>query len=114
MNPGLSVVVVWRYDPIGRVPEGYTTIPDGLQVTKAFLVECDRDGVTVTTLRDGRNRVMFPWPQIVRLSMSMDEEDLNDRCDECMHGEHESCTDIEDDSCCCPPGASRHYFQKSE
>lgn len=34
----------------------------------------------------------------------------NDRCDECMDGRHENCTDIEDESCCCPPGPDRRYF----
>jgi hypothetical protein len=33
-----------------------------------------------------------------------------DRCEECMDGRHENCTDVEDGSCCCPPGADRHYF----
>lgn len=40
----------------------------------------------------------------------MPDEDENDRCDECMDGRHTNCTDVEDGSCCCPPGPDRHFF----
>jgi hypothetical protein len=33
-----------------------------------------------------------------------------DRCDECSDGRHSDCTEVEDGSCCCPPGDDRHYF----
>jgi hypothetical protein len=39
--------------------------------------------------------------------------DLNDRCDECMDGRHSDCTDVEDESCCCPDDA-RHYFPNAD
>lgn len=42
------------------------------------------------------------------------DEDENDRCDECMDGRHMNCTDVEDGSCCCPPGPDRHYFPEAD
>lgn len=37
-----------------------------------------------------------------------------DRCEECMDGRHSDCTDVEDESCCCPPGPDRHYFGEAD
>lgn len=92
-----QVVAAWQ-----RIDHGSRLGPEGWVTTEDYEERMNR----LLGLAGGA-LVKHPIPPAPGLD---DALALADRCEECMDGKHSSCTDVEDGSCCCPPGADRHYF----